>query len=171
MSREYTARMDNASITSSTNTMVALAPSSTSAGTFEILRAWASQSGSATSIQQQVRLQYSFNQAAANAPVGTGVTPQATKGFNDPASKLISTTVAGNFGGAVTNCTSEGTGAKTAIYSDAFNVLNGWLWVPTPPETHMIGTYVSSQAYGLFNPVTPSTLTNWNFGLSYRELG
>jgi len=170
MSREYTVPMSNVTITS-TNTLVAIAPSSTSAGTFEIMRAWASQAGSVTSAQTQVRLVTQFNAVTANAVVGIGSTSIATKGFNDPVSKLFGSTIAGNGGATTVNCTSDGNGVKTTIYPDSFNALNGWLWVPTPPETHMIGTYASSQSYGLYIPVTPGSLTNWNAGLSFRELG
>jgi hypothetical protein len=169
MSREYTAYMNNVTVTS-TNTLVALAPG-TNSPAYEILRGWVSQRYGATSGQQGVNLVTQFNGAAANQVVGTGVTPAKTKGTNDPLSILISSTVAGPGGVATVNCTSDGNGAKTTIYPDNFNVLNGWLWVPTPTETHMISGYSSTQSYGLYFPVTPVTLTNWTAGLSYRELG
>ena len=62
------------------------------------------------------------------------------------------------------------------LYADSYNVLNGWLWVPTPAETHVLGLSLvagvnSTKAYGLFVPVAPASLTNFSGGLSFRELG
>jgi hypothetical protein len=168
MSREYSAVMNNVTVTS-TNTLVALAPA-TSQPVYEVLRSWVSQRYGATSGQQGVQLVEQWNAAAANQVVGTGVTPQAYSTF-DPVSKLISSTVAGPGGVATVNCSSDGNGAKIILYPDNFNVLNGWLWVPTPSETHKVGIGSSSQSYGVYFPVTPVTLTNWTAGISYREVG
>lgn len=165
--REYTIPMTNVTVTS-TNTLVAFSPAANSSAC-EVLRAWASQSANATSAQQHIRLVTQFNVAAANQVVGAVGTLGKTKMF-DPASQLTATTVCGP-GGSTVNCTSDGNGVKTTLYPDNFNVLNGWLWVPTPVETHMLGNATSSQSYGLFFPVTPGTLTSWSAGLSIREVG
>jgi hypothetical protein len=37
-----------------------------------------------------------------------------------------------------TNATTEGAGTKTAVWDDTFNVLNGWLYVPTTAETRIM---------------------------------
>jgi hypothetical protein len=67
------------------------------------------------------------------------------------------------------NASAEGAGAQVIIKDDVFNVLNGWLHVPTPPET-----LVLPSGYGksieLYFPVAPTTLTNWAAGLHYREV-
>jgi hypothetical protein len=178
MSREYVINMSTATVTS-TNTLVAFCPSANSP-TIEVMRAWLSQRYGATSGQQGVALVMQWAGATANYVVGlsTGqiTSPTLTKA-GDPVSYYYGSTVCGpttgtgTTGSVTLNCTSDGTGVKNIIISDNFNVLNGWLWVPTPAETHMLGARASTQSYGLYLPVTPATLTLWTAGLSYRELG
>jgi hypothetical protein len=67
------------------------------------------------------------------------------------------------------NATAENAGIKTVVWEDAFNVLNGWLHVPTPPETRIMPAGYA-QGLGLFFPVAPATLTNWAFGTVFREI-
>jgi hypothetical protein len=172
--REYTAVMNNATVTS-TNTLVAIT-AATGAPTIEILRAWCSQRANATSAQQGVALSFLTASSAAQQPVGTATNPSKTKVL-DPSSYFYGSSVAGptsgtgTTGAITTNCTSDGTATKTNVYPDNFNVLNGWLWVPTPPETQMLVGITNTQCFSLNFPVTPGTLTNWTAGLSYRELG
>ena len=68
---------------------------------------------------------------------------------------------------AGTDASAEGAGAATPIVIDAFNVLNGWLWVPVPEERIVVplDTAVVLKIIG-----TPGSLVNWNACLSYREL-
>jgi len=63
----------------------------------------------------------------------------------------------------------EGAGAKTIVWNDAFNVLNGWLHVPTPPETRVLPASLTS-GQGLFFPTVPTTTTGWAAGLCFREV-
>jgi len=174
MAREYTINMSNVTVTS-TNSLVAFCPSANSP-TIEVLRAWLSQRYGATSGQQGCALVTQFALAAANQVVGTAGTITLTKA-GDPLSTYYGSSVCGpttgtGTTGAVTlNCTSDGNGVKQTIIADNFNVLNGWLWVPTPVETHMLGALSSTKSYAVYFPVTPATLTNWTAGLSYRELG
>jgi len=62
----------------------------------------------------------------------------------------------------------EGAGAKTAIVQEAFNVLNGYLWVPTPDEVIEMSASIAS-GLGLFIPEAPATRTNWHGGMSFEE--
>jgi len=128
----------------------------------EFLRAWVGQSANATSAQQRVELE---TQVTA-FPTLTGATPRPLK-HADSVSVIVSG-IAGAAGTAGTNASVEGAGAKTAKWEDAFNVLNGWLWVPTPPET-IVMPAGSASGLGLFLPVAPATLTNWAFGMVYGE--
>ena len=66
------------------------------------------------------------------------------------------------------NASAEGAGAKTILLPDAFNVLNGWLWVATPGETFLHSASLAS-GIGLHFPAAPTTLTNWNAGLVFAE--
>lgn len=167
MARQYTLNMSNVTVTS-TNTWVCFSPNNPGP-CYEVLRAWASQHANATSAQQEIRLVTQFNGAAANQVVGSaaGIGVPVS---NDPASKLTASTVCGA-GAATINATSDGNGAKSVLYPDNFNVLNGWLWVPTPNETHLIDALTSSVSYGLFAATTPGTTSNWSAGLSYHEIG
>jgi uncharacterized membrane protein len=49
-------------------------------------------------------------------------------------------------------------------------VLNGWLWVPTPNETIMVNS-ASNFCITMYLPTAPGTTSNWNAGMTFRELG
>jgi hypothetical protein len=130
----------------------------------EFLRFWVGQSANATSAQQRIQLE---TQVTA-FPTLTSATPVKLKP-SDPNASVITGGTAGAAGTAGTNASAEGAGTKTTVWDDAFNVLNGWLNVPTPPETRVMPAG-SSSGLGLFFPVAPATLTNWAFGEVFREV-
>ena len=161
MSREY---ITGAGVTTVANTQVALVflnPGVTQS--IEVLRAWVSQSANATSAQQAVK---TATQGGAGFPVVVGVTPRKLK-LSDPVSALTSGT--GTAGSSGVNSSAIGTGTQSTIIDDAFNVLNGWLWVPTPPETQVVNAS-ATQGWGLFFPTAPTSLGSWSFGAVFREL-
>ena len=94
--------------------------------TLEILRCWCSQAANATSAQQRVQL----NTQVTAFPTLVTIDPEPTAPI-DQASTIVGGT-AGAAGTSGKNASAEGAGAKTIIQPDAFNVLNGWLWVATP---------------------------------------
>jgi hypothetical protein len=100
-------------------------------------------------------------------PTLVSTTPAKTS-IIDPVSVIVGGT-AGAAGTAGTNASAEGAGAKTVLVNDAFNVLNGWLWVPTPGETIVMNASAAA-GFGLYFPVAALTLTNWSCGVTYREL-
>lgn len=130
----------------------------------EILRVWVGQSANSASVQQRVQL---VRQAATLPSVAT-VTPAKTK-EGDPTSGIVGGTAlaAGTCG---ITATAEGGGTRTVIAEDTFNVLNGWLWVPTPKETIILAPS-SALSFGLYFPVAPATTTGWTFGLTFSEIG
>ncbi len=130
----------------------------------EFLRMWASQSSSNNTAQQRVQI----NTQVTAFPTLTSQTPAKTK-LLDPASQITGGS-AGAAGTAGVNASAEGAGAKTILYPDAFSIVNGWLWVPTPPETFMLNASGAS-GMGLHFPAAPGSLGNWNGGQVYRELG
>jgi hypothetical protein len=130
----------------------------------EFLRFWVGQSANATSAQQRVQLE---TQVTA-FPTLTASTPVKLKPA-DPNASVITGGTAGAAGTAGVNASAEGAGGKTTVFEDAFNVLNGWLHVPTPPETRIMPAGFAS-GLGLFFPVAPATLTNWAFGAIFREV-
>ena len=144
-------------------TLVFLNPTAAPDPNYEILRCWIGQSANATSAQQRVQL---VTQVTA-FPTLTSVTPRP-HGFGDPTASLIVGGTAGAAGTCGIDASAEGGGAVTVLLEDAFNVLNGWLWVPTPNETIVMAAG-SVSGFGLHLPVAPATLTNWAFGITYRE--
>jgi hypothetical protein len=145
-------------------TLIAFQPAAAPAVNIETLRFWVSQSANATSAQQRVELATK----ASVFPTLTTYTPSKLKVADANASTLVGGTavVPGSVG---INASAEGAGTQTIIMDDAFNVLNGWLHVPTPAETRV---FPASYASGveLYFPVTPGTTTNWAFGMIYREI-
>lgn len=160
MSREYSLSVGGITVAGA-NTLNFINPGT--GQSIEILRCWIAQSANATSAQQRVQL---VTQVTA-FPTLTSTTPARLK-LSDPVS-VIAGGIAGAAGTCGTNASAEGAGAKTVIMNDAFNVLNGWLWVPTPAETIVMNASAAS-GFGSFFPVAPATLTNWSWGTIFREL-
>jgi hypothetical protein len=96
----------------------------------------------------------------------TGATPRKTK-ILDQASQ-ISSGATGAVGTAGVIATTT-VGTLSEVILDNFNVLNGWLWVPTPRETIVMNA--TANAFGLYFPVAPSPTTGWSAGLVFAELG
>lgn len=162
MSREYTISAGGITLVNAPVTLAFL--HNGTACTLEILRMWAGQSGPTTSAMQRIQVE---TQVTA-FPTLTGATPQKTK-EGDPISQIVSGT-AGAAGTCGINASAEGGGAKTIKWEDTFNVLNGWLWVPTKDETLYLSPG-SASGLGLFLPVAAALLTNWAFGITFKEIG
>ena|ERR1700690_3807904 len=153
-------------------TLALLSPSVAPNVNIEILRQWISQSANATSAQQRVQI------ASLSSPFPlftAGPAPQKTKRADPNASTLLAVTSAGFqaiTGNAGINASSQGTGAETTIMEDNFNVLNGWLNVPTPPETLIFPAQIAASpaAYNMWFPTTPAGLTVWGWGVTFREV-
>lgn len=156
----YTIPATNITLANQAVTLVFVNPGTTCS--LEILRAWASQAANATSAQQRVQLSTqvtAFPTLVSQAPVTDAILDQASQ---------ITGGTSGAAGTSGINASAEGGGAKTVRYPDAFNVLNGWLYIPTPAET-MIFSAGGSAGLGLHFPAAPTTLTNWNAGIAFRE--
>lgn len=130
----------------------------------EVLRMWLSQSANATSAQQRIQVE---TQVTA-FPTLVSATPAKLKRA-DPSVSIIAGGTAGAAGTSGINASAEGAGAKTVVFEDNFNVLNGWLWVPTPPET-LVMPAGSASGLGMFWAAGPVTLTGWAVGLNFREV-
>jgi hypothetical protein len=130
----------------------------------EFLRFWVGQSANATSAQQRIQVEHQVTAF----PTLTSFTPVKLK-ETDANASVITGGTAGAAGTAGINASAEGAGSKTTDWEDTFNVLNGWLSVPTPTET-VVKAAGSTSGLGLFFPVAPATLTNWSAGLIYREV-
>lgn len=161
MSREYSVSAAAVTLANQAVTLAFVNPGTTAS--LEFLRAWVSQAANATSAQQRIQLS---SQVTA-FPTLTSATPTKQK-LSDPASAITGGT-AGAAGTSGINASAEGAGAKTVLYPDSFNVLNGWMWVPTPPES-LIMNASAAAGLGLHFPAAPTTLTSWSGGMTFREL-
>jgi hypothetical protein len=142
--------------------LVALMPPA--GGMIEILRMWISQNANANSAQQGVQ----WAMVSTPFQTVTSATPQKTKS-GDAASAIVgATTIAAGKCGI--NASNENANVIAQVWYDNFNVLNGWLWVPTPREIIELSGQ-SSYAFALQFSIAPVTLSNWSFGVTYGEKG
>lgn len=128
-----------------------------------ILRCWVSQYG--TAVSQQLGVQLSTQVTA--FPTLTGATPGQMSG-SDGVSKIVSGTT-GAAGTCGINASAEGAGAKTVLYADAFNNLNGWIWIPTPDEQITLPASAAA-GLGIVILTAPTTLSGWNAGITFAEV-
>lgn len=128
---------------------------------FQFLRFWIGQSANTTSAQQRVQI----NTQVTAFPTLVNVAP--TKLNIATAASLITGNTTGAAGTCGVNASAEG-GTKTVIWSDAFNVLNGWILVLTPEERIEMAAG-SASGLGMHLPAAATTLTNWAFGMTWLE--
>lgn len=129
---------------------------------FEALRCWANQRGTGTS--EQLEISWGIQATA----FGTYISATPRPATIGQTSKMIGGT-SGALGSAGINTTTEGAGARTFHHDEAFNNLNGFLLIWTPEERPKVE---ANDANGLilFLQVQPTTLTGWNFGVTFQEL-
>jgi len=163
MSKEYTVGGDGLTLANQAVTLVFINPPAAVAPPLPILRMWASQQGSATSAQQRIEAE---TQVTA-FPTLVSATPRHLK-RGDTVASLITGATNGAAGTCGINASAEGAGSKTVMFGDNFNVLNGYLWVPTPREVIELAAGDSS-GFGLFLPAAAASLTNWAAGINFAE--
>jgi hypothetical protein len=121
----------------------------------QILRAEIGQTSSTTSTQQSIQL----NRKSAAATV-TSFTPIKQGPSTDPAASAVGGTSATG-----TNASAEGTDTNI-LRQGVFNFLNGWLFLPTPPEE----CYVDAAGIiGLKLPVAPGSSTTFSADVVFQE--
>lgn len=125
-------------------------------------RFWIGQGGTVSG-QQRVQL----NTQVTAFPTLVSATPAKVGNLAGPASVITGNTT-GAAGTAGINASAEGGGAKTVIWPDTFNVLNGWLVVLTPDE-YIEMAAGSASGLGMHLPVAPAVLTGWTFGNTWAE--
>ena len=163
MSKEYSVGGDGLTLANQAVTLVFINPPAAVAPNLYILRMWASQQGSATSAQQRIEAE---TQVTA-FPTLVSATPRHLKRSDTVASLIVGGT-AGAAGTCGINASAEGAGSKTVMFGDNFNVLNGYLWVPTPREVIELAAGDSS-GFGLYLPAAAASLTNWACGINFGE--
>lgn len=134
---------------------------SSRASMLEILRITVSQQATETSEQLGVRCglkasAFGTFTAATPAPLTLGTVASAITGSTSNAASS-----------AGVDSSANGAGTLTVLWQEGFNNLNGYLWVPVPEERVLVGPDLTFlvQLQG-----TPTTLTNWNATLTFREL-
>lgn len=163
MAREFMLSAGGQTVIGAT-TLISVNPAAAPNFNIEFLRWWVGQSANATSAQQRIEL---INKASV-FPTLVSLTPTKMKPA-DPNASVIAGATSGAIATSGINASAEGAGAATVLMDDAFNVLNGWLHVPTPPETRVVPAGFGNST-GLYFPVAPGTLTNWAFGTIFREV-
>ena len=162
--RVYSISFSNSTLTAAMPVFF-INPKANGAGSgVRILSIRLSQSGSTTSAQERLQL---YTQVS-TFPTMVSATP-ASMQSDDPASGITGGT-AGAAGTAGVTGTAAGGGTKTPILADAFNVLNGWLYVPVPEERPEMNTLATVTGMGLWFPAGPATLTGWSGTLVYEEI-
>lgn len=119
----------------------------------ELIRAGLSQKGSTTSAQESIQILRKTVGAAV-----TGATP-ALLNPNDPAAGAASSSTGTGY-----VATSEGTDS-TILLEDGFNVLNGWMFLPTPEER----IYVPAGGILAMKFPTAPASQSWNAYMVFRE--
>lgn len=157
----YTIRASGLTLANQAVTLAFINPGTTCS--LQILRCTCGQTGSTTSAQQAVQLNYQVT--AFPTLVSATPTKMATL---DQASAITGGT-SGAAGTCGVNASAEGAGTKTVIFSDSFNVLTGWLWTPTPDEVIILSAG-STSGFGIHLPVAASSLSNWSVSLTYKEI-
>ena len=163
MVREFAISLGGATVAGAT-TLISVNPAAAPNFNIEFLRFWVGQSANATSAQQRIEI---LNKASA-FPTLTSYTPVKLK-VADPNVSIIAGGTAGAIATCGVNASAEGAGVAAVRWDDAFNVLNGWLHVPTPPETQIYPAGFGN-SIGLYFPVQPATLTSWSAGCIFREI-
>jgi hypothetical protein len=161
--REFCISTGGQTVTGST-TNIFVNPKASPNPNLEFLRWWVGQTANATSAQQRIQLEI---QGTA-FPTLAAATPQKLKP-SDPNASIIVGSTNGALGTCGVTSSNDNAGTQTPLWEDAFNVLNGWLSVPTPPETIVMPAGFGS-GVGMKFPVAPGTLTNWSYGTVYREI-
>jgi hypothetical protein len=164
MSREFSLGGDVLTLANQAVTLVNINPAAGPNFNLDILRLWCSQQGSATSAQQRVQ---AVTQVTA-FPTLVSATPVPMKTM-DPNASIITGATTGAAGKSGINASAEGGGTKTVRWGDNFNVLNGYLWVPTPREVVTMPAGGAS-SFSLYLPAAAASLTNWAAGMNFGEV-
>lgn len=123
----------------------------------ELVRAWVAQSTSVTSAM--VPIQIVRKTAAGDVAPFTPINISST---NDPASKMVASS---SGTGTFTSTAAFGTDGDIVL-RDAYNVLNGWLYLPVPEER--ILTQPGNITAVRF-PIVPASSGTYEGGLVWRE--
>lgn len=144
----YTVHGDAQTISTAITALEVTAPAT---AILKVYRCWMEQSSVATSTTTRIRLL-----RKTGTITGTGSPPTPTPVDASAASGATVKWVA----------TVEGTDGNVLI-EEAFNYLNGWVWLPVPEERIIVPP---SGIIALKFPAAPTSAV-WTFGMDYEEIG
>jgi hypothetical protein len=155
MSRLYTAAFDSVAVTAQQDFFELTAPATTG---FMVHEVRIGQSSSTTSAELLIRLRRGTSTTTSGSG-GSTATPVALHA-NDPAANVVV---------EINNTTkmAVGSGALSLILVDTFNVLNGWIYLPTP-ETRP--AMAPSQRFTVELGTTPGSSTTISGTIIFEEL-
>lgn len=161
--REFTLGVGSAAI-SGTTTLNFLKAAAAPSVNLEFLRFWIGQSSSTTSAQQRCVINF-----ASGSCLVVATSPSKLK-IHDPVTSVIVGGASGAAGTCGVNCTNEpGASGTSAIINDVFNILNGWLMIPTPAETIVLPAGQTS-GIAMATASNPAATTAWAWGWTFREV-
>lgn len=163
-SRTYTVSGSNLTVIANA-TLVFINPSANVG--VRLLRAWCSQLGSPASQNLGVKI---FTQVTAFPTLVSATPANHHLGGGTPPVSAITGNTTGAAGTSGVNASANGAGTQTIVIADSFNVLNGWLYVPTPPDELIEADAGIASGIGLGIIGTPLTLTGWSMGITYHEI-
>jgi len=163
MARVFSLGGDGLTIANAAATLVFFNPPAAPKPETRVIRMWVSQSGSTTSAQGRLQ---AVTQVS-TFPTLVSATPRCLN-FSDATASQYTGNTTGAVGTCGINASAEGAGAKTALFGDAFNVLNGWAWVSTPPEQIDMPAG-SASSFALWTPAALPTLGNFAVGCNFQE--
>lgn len=164
MGRVYNLTFENMTVPNAAATLLMLRPPTTCS--VKILRAWAGQKASTTSAMAAIQL---ITQSTTLPTTLTAKTPQAVDIGGAASAITGGTSAAVGTSGINSGTTTEVGGARKIIVPDAFNVLNGWLWVPSEEEQIKLPPGTPAEAFAMYFPVAAPTLTTWYGGITFQE--
>lgn len=163
MEQVYSVVMENQTIVADATLVIIRTASAISsrASNIRILRCWAGQVGTDTSDQIGIKI------AMKASAFGTYTSTTPSPHFLATVASGITGSTSGAAAGSGTDASAEGAGTVTTIVADAFNNLNGYLWLPAPEERLIIpaDTAVILKIIG-----TPTSLTGWSAGITFQEM-
>lgn len=145
----YSVHGDAQTVSTAITILEVTAPST---AVLELTRAWVVQSSSTTSAMARIRIlrKTATITGTASPPTAIALDAAAASGATI---KWIAT--------------AEGTDGNV-IVEEAFNILNGWVWVPSTSRTRII--VPPSGLIALKFPAAP-TSASYTFGFEYEEIG
>jgi hypothetical protein len=132
------------------------------------LRHAVGQAANATSAQQRIQF---GSKVVATGSGFVSATPTKLKPADPNASVIAGATApaAGKCGTGISTDTEISAGALVTMFDDNFNVLNGYLFVATPPE-QMVAPAGFASTMILWFPTAPGTVTGWNWYQVFAEV-